>query len=60
MKHANSIFKDKGVEVEVVLSKYMYHIESDSEFKLVWQDMLDEYDQHDNNWLSLTSGVRER
>ena len=50
----------RGFEVEGVLSKFMYHIESDSEFKLAWQDMLHEYDQHDNNWLSLTFGVRKK
>ncbi|XP_057495639.1 protein FAR1-RELATED SEQUENCE 5-like [Actinidia eriantha] len=60
VKHANSIFKDRGVEIEGVLSKFMYHIESKSEFKSAWQDMLHEYDQHDNNCLSLTFGVREK
>ena len=60
VKHANSIFKDKGVEIEGVLSKFMYYIESDSEFKLAWQDMVHEYGQQDNNWLSLTFGVREK
>ena len=56
VEHVNSIFNDKEVEVEGVLSKFMYHIKFDSEFKLAWQDMLDEYDQNDSNWLSLTFG----
>ena len=38
----------------------MYHIEFESEFKLACHDMLHEYDQHDNNWLSLTFGIREK
>ena len=38
----------------------MYHIEDDNEFKLAWQEILNEYDRHDNNWFRLTFRVMEK
>ncbi|XP_028054803.1 protein FAR1-RELATED SEQUENCE 5-like [Camellia sinensis] len=58
LRHVNCLFQDKGVKG--VLNKFLFDIEDENEWKLKWGEMLDAYDAHDNHWLMLTFGVKEK
>ncbi|XP_028104217.1 protein FAR1-RELATED SEQUENCE 5-like [Camellia sinensis] len=58
LRHVNCLFQDKGVKG--VLNRFMFDIEDENECKIKWGEMLDTYDTHDNHWLELTFGVKEK
>ena len=43
-----------------VLSMFMDCIEEENEFLTTWNNMLDVYDVHDNNWLKSIFELREK
>lgn len=49
LKYVNSVFKGPS-GVKSVLSMFMDSIEEENEFLTAWNNMLDVYDVHDNNW----------
>ncbi|XP_028067415.1 protein FAR1-RELATED SEQUENCE 5-like [Camellia sinensis] len=58
LRHVNCLFQDKGVKC--VLNRFMFDIEDENEWKMKWGEMLDTYNAHDNHWLKLTFGVKEK
>ncbi|XP_028100523.1 protein FAR1-RELATED SEQUENCE 5-like [Camellia sinensis] len=58
LRHGNCLFQDKGVKG--VLNRFMFDIEDENEWEMKWGEMLDTYDAHDNHWLELIFGVKEK
>ncbi|XP_028121982.1 protein FAR1-RELATED SEQUENCE 5-like [Camellia sinensis] len=58
LRHGNYLFQDKGVKG--VLNRFMFDIEDENEWEMKWGEMLDTYDAHDNHWLKLIFGVKEK
>ncbi|KAL5776613.1 hypothetical protein ACOSP7_009539 [Xanthoceras sorbifolium] len=54
LKHVSGVFGGPG-GVESVLSRFMDNIEEESQFVTEWNDMLDAYGMHDNDWLKTWS-----
>ncbi|KAL5736749.1 hypothetical protein ACOSP7_031199 [Xanthoceras sorbifolium] len=50
LKHVSGVFREPG-GVKSVLSRFMDNIEEESHFLTEWNDMLDAYGMHDNDWL---------
>ncbi|XP_028076184.1 protein FAR1-RELATED SEQUENCE 5-like [Camellia sinensis] len=58
LRDGNCLFQDKGVKG--VLNRFMFDIEDENEWEMKWGEMLDTYDAHDNHWLKLIFGVKEK
>ncbi|KAI9162499.1 hypothetical protein LWI28_027934 [Acer negundo] len=59
LKHMNSVFRGPG-GVKNVLSAFMNDIEEEEELLTSWSQMIDQYNVHDNNWLSSIFDVRAK
>ena len=59
LKHVYGVFKGTSI-VKSVLSVFMDSIEDENEFLVAWDNVLDEYDAHGNNWLKSIFELRHK
>lgn len=51
LKHVKSIFNGYG-RVKNVLFNFINQIKEEHDLLIVWNNVLDEYDMHNNDWLT--------